>query len=221
LGLVSCRTPQGGLVSNTDCTATTALATYGWEVAYFPERFRNEVNRHRMEVFAQAELLNRNGEKPAGEVIGPDNQGVWWPLLPSRPTADEVDDRRDDDFRYNNPPLLQRSVRYSLECEDGKFAVTDDQYRQVGRALQEGKTVQARYGLGQVLQIQIGESNETKSNETKSNEMIKASPVDEPGSGDESTEADSALLNPVEIEEQNKNGDRDGRSPLNRLGKKN
>lgn len=157
LGLGSCMTPQGELVSNTDCTASTALATYGWEVAYFPERFRNEVNRHRIESFASAELLNRNGEQPEGEVIGPDDEGVWWPLLPPRPTADEVDGRRDDDFRYNDTPQLQRTVRYMLDCEDGKFAITDDMYRDVGRALRDGKAIQARYSMGQVLSTTIVE----------------------------------------------------------------
>ena len=161
VGLTSCTTPQGDLVSDTTCSATTALANYGWEVAYFPERFRNEVNRHRFETFASAELLNRNGAQPEGEVIGPDDAGVWWPLLPPRPTADEVDERRDDDFRYNDPPQLQRNVRYVLECEYGKFATTDDEYRRLGRALREGKTVQARYSMGQVLSTTIVESGET------------------------------------------------------------
>ncbi len=161
LGLVSCTTPQGELVSNTDCIASTALATYGWEVAYFPERFRNEVNRHRVKVFASAELLNRNGEQPEGEVIGPDDEGVWWPLLPPRPTADEVDERRDDDFRYNDPPELQRMVRYVLDCEDGKFAITDTMYRDIGRALRDGKGIQARYSMGQVLSTTIVESGKT------------------------------------------------------------
>ncbi len=160
-GLVSCTTPQGELVSNTACTASTARATYGWEVAYFPERFRNDVNKHRIEAFASAELLNRNGEQPEGEVIGPDDEGVWWPLLPPRPTADDVDERRDDDFRYNDLPQLQRTVRYVLDCEDGKFAITDTMYRDIGRALRDGKAIEARYSMGQVLSTTIVESGQT------------------------------------------------------------
>lgn len=153
--LIGCTTPPDEWISETPCHTATALATYGWEVAYFPERFRNDANRHRIETFASAELLNRNGIQPEGRVIGPDDEGVWWPLLPPRPTADEMDDRRDDDFRYNDPPLLQHTVRYRLECEAGQFATTDEQYRRLGRALREGKAVLARHSLGQLLDARV------------------------------------------------------------------
>jgi hypothetical protein len=161
LSLVGCTQPQGELGSETLCSAATALATYGWEVAYFPERFRNDSHRHRIEAFASAELLNRNGIQPEGNVLGPDDEGVWWPRLPPRPTAEQLDERRDGTFRDNKPPLLQRNVRYWLDCEEGTFATTDEQYRRLGLALREGKTVRARYALGQLLGVTILEAGAT------------------------------------------------------------
>ncbi len=154
-------TPQGEVVSKTDCSAAIATATYSWDVAYFPERFRNDVNRHRIETFASATIENRNGQQPGGNVIGPDDDGVWWPTLPPRPTADEVDERREDDFRYNDPPELQRSVNYVLQCKDGKFLADKTIYRRVGKAIASGQTIRAQYALGQLLNTEIVESGET------------------------------------------------------------
>jgi len=185
---MGCTTPQGEIVSNTPCSAATALANYGWEVAYFPERFRQEPNKHRIESFASAELLNRNGVQPEGEVIGPDDNGVWWPLLPPRPTADEVDARRQDNSRNNDPPQLQRSVRYVLDCEDSKFATTDEQYRRFSRALREGKTVQARYSMGQLLSATIVEPGEP----VESGETVEVAPA--PSDSSSSGSSDSSAL---------------------------
>jgi hypothetical protein len=145
-------TPRGEAVSQTPCDGAIATATYTWNVAYFSEQFRSESGRHRIESFGSKTLENRNAEKPEGiNIIGPDDQGIWWPTLPERPTAQAIDDRRDDTFRENQPPELQRDVRYVLQCDDGQFLTNAQIYRRVGRALSAGQTVQARYALGQLL----------------------------------------------------------------------
>ncbi len=141
-------------MSQTPCHEAIATATYTWEVAYFSDRFRNTPNRQRRETFATATVINRNGQKPAVNVIGPDDQGVWWPVLPPRPTADEVDARRQT-LEMNDPPQIQKDVNYVLQCEDDRFLATAEVYRRVARALEAGQRVRASYSLGQLLQTEI------------------------------------------------------------------
>ena len=39
-------------------------------------------------------MLNRNGLKPAGAVVGLDNRGLWWPTLPPRQSVEEVEQHK-------------------------------------------------------------------------------------------------------------------------------
>lgn len=204
--LVGC-TPQNEVVSKTDCSAAIATATYSWDVAYFPERFRQEVNKHRIETFASATVENRNGQQPEGNVIGPDDDGVWWPTLPPRPSADEVDERRDDNFRYNDPPQLQRNVKYVLECEDSKFLADKTIYRRVGKAIASGQTVRAQYALGQLLQTEIVESGETLAPPPEANpdgtpDNPSGSATDSPGIA-QASESATRYVNPTEGNDSN------------------
>jgi hypothetical protein len=83
----------------TSCSTTTAeqyeataLTSYSWQVKYANDLTSQP--RPRIETFATTSVLNRNGLKPPGAVVGPDDRGLWWPTLPPRPSVDEVEQRK-------------------------------------------------------------------------------------------------------------------------------
>lgn len=112
----------------------TARTTLTWQVKYFtsPDQKRNP----RFEEFASASLINRNGEKPSGRAIGPDEKGLWWPTLPPRPTIDEVEQRQKLGETPSKPELL-RTVNYQIAYQqDGQTVTLPTNYhvyRQVAR----------------------------------------------------------------------------------------
>jgi hypothetical protein len=66
----------------TSCSTTTAeqyeataLTSYTWQVKYANDLTSQP--QPRIETFANTSMLNRNGLKPAGAVVGPDNRGLW------------------------------------------------------------------------------------------------------------------------------------------------
>ncbi|MBD2100218.1 DUF1565 domain-containing protein [Leptolyngbya sp. FACHB-261] len=150
--LASC-TPRGELTSTTTCDAATALATYTWRVEYYTDRNSGKQNASRTEDFARISLLNRNAERPQGAVTGPDDEGVWWPELPPRPSA-EVMDQELRAQEQHEPPSLQRSVDYRLSCTDGELSTDARTYRQAAKSLRAAETVQARYSLDRILALE-------------------------------------------------------------------
>uniref|UniRef100_A0A8J7DEM5 Uncharacterized protein n=1 Tax=Desmonostoc muscorum LEGE 12446 TaxID=1828758 RepID=A0A8J7DEM5_DESMC len=84
---------------------TTALTSYSWLVLY-SNNLTSEP-RLRIETFATTSVLNRNGVKPPGEVIGPDVRGLWWPTLPPRPSVDEVEQRKKSPEEAGKPELVK------------------------------------------------------------------------------------------------------------------
>lgn len=122
-------------ITTTDYEAT-AKTTYVWQVAY-----SNNPNvgdkQSRFEEFGSTSLVNRNGLKPAGAVIGPDEKELWWSAIPPRPTLDEIEQRQQPYEKPGNPELLQK-VDYSLTYRaDGKTVTLPtnyDVYRQVVKA---------------------------------------------------------------------------------------
>ncbi len=111
-----------------------ARTTYTWLVHYYANGTRKE---DRIESFSSTSLLNRNGQKPEGAVTGPDDQGLWWPALPARPTLDEIEQRQQPYERANTPELWQ-NVDYRLTYRAGERTVTlptnYDVYREVAKA---------------------------------------------------------------------------------------
>ncbi|WP_292846174.1 hypothetical protein [Nostoc sp. NMS8] len=80
----------------TSCSTTTAeqyeataLTSYSWQVKYANNLTSQP--QPRIETFANTSMLNRNGLKPTGAVVGPDDRELWWPTLPPRPSVDEVE----------------------------------------------------------------------------------------------------------------------------------
>ncbi|NET56671.1 MAG: hypothetical protein F6K47_11060 [Symploca sp. SIO2E6] len=126
----------------------TAETTVTWQVRYTPDEasYRNP----RFEEFASNSLVNYNGEKPEGAVVGPDDEGLWWPTIPPKPSIDEVEQRQKIQ-EYRHKPELLRTVQYQLTYQQDGQTVTlptnYQVYRQVARAYPYGKTLQLTLGI--------------------------------------------------------------------------
>lgn len=118
LGLVGCDT----VVTNQ--YEATARVTYTWQVEYRPRGPNPDRPRTgRQEQFASVSLLNRNGVPPDGAVTGPDDQGLWWPAVPPRPTVDELEERLQQRERFE-PPQLLKTVKYEITYQNQGESVT-------------------------------------------------------------------------------------------------
>jgi len=132
----------------TDQYQATAQTTFTWRVRYttHSQSYRNP----RFEEFASNSLLNYNGEKPEEAVIGPDDQGLWWPAIPPKPSIDEVEQRQKLQEELHKPELL-RTVQYQLTYQQDDQMVTlptnYQVYRQVARAYPYGKSLQLTLGI--------------------------------------------------------------------------
>ena len=89
----------------------TAVVTYVWQVEYSGNSDR-PLDR-RIERFAATDLINTNGIQPDAAVSGPDDQGLWWPALPPRPTVDELEASQKDGETIGSPELIKQ-VDYTL-----------------------------------------------------------------------------------------------------------
>ncbi|MBF2004924.1 hypothetical protein ACF3DV_29195 [Chlorogloeopsis fritschii PCC 9212] len=143
LTLIGCSTPT------TDEYEATALTSYTWQVKY-AYNLTNEKSP-RVETFATTSLLNRNGLKPSGTAIGPDDKGLWWPTLPPRPSVDEVEQRQKPQEEASKPELL-KAVEYKITYRVGdqkRTLPTNYQvYRQVVKAYPSRTPLQLTLGIG-------------------------------------------------------------------------
>lgn len=141
--LTSCTT------RTTDNYEGTALTTYTWQVEYANDLASGKSPR--FETFAETSLLNRNGLKPEGAVTGPDDRGLWWPALPPRPVANEVEQRKKPQEEASKPQLL-KSVKYQMIYRLGdneRTLPTNYQvYRQVVKAYPLHTPLQLTLGVG-------------------------------------------------------------------------
>ncbi len=150
IALLSSCTPSGDPIAQTTCTAAYAEALYTWRVNYWTSR--TSAAGQRWEEFSRIQLLTPNGVKPTGAVTGPDDNEVWYPKLPPRPTPDEMDARRRPG-EMQDPPEMLTTVNYSLECVDGRLNTDRHVYRQVAKAIRSGATPAVNYTLGRALSI--------------------------------------------------------------------
>ncbi|WP_245246303.1 hypothetical protein [Nostoc sp. ATCC 53789] len=113
----------------------------------FPE---GRDSREYIETFANTSMLNRNGLKPPGAVVGPDDQGLWWPTLPPRPSVDEVEQRKRPQEEAGKPELI-KDVKYKLTYGVGNTQNTlptnYDVYRQVVKAYPQKTPLELTLGV--------------------------------------------------------------------------
>lgn len=141
LTLASCNT------LTTEQYEATALTRYTWQVKYADDLTNEQVPR--FETFATTSLLNRNGLKPEGAVTGPDDKGLWWSVLPPRPSVDEIEQRKKS--QEAGSPELLKSVKYELKYrlgEEQRILPTNYQvYREVVKAYPSRIPLQLTLGL--------------------------------------------------------------------------
>ncbi|MHC5861924.1 hypothetical protein [Nostoc sp.] len=142
LTLTSCST------STTEQYEATALTSYTWQVKY-AKNLTSEP-RPRIETFATTSVLNRNGVKPPGEVIGPNDRGLWWPTLAPRPSVEQVEQRKKPQEEAGKPELV-KDVKYKLTYEVGNAQNTlptnYEVYRQVVKAYAQKTPLQLTLGI--------------------------------------------------------------------------
>jgi hypothetical protein len=125
----------------------TALTTYTWRVKYF---INENEDIPRWESFASSSALNVNGQKPDTESGYLDDNGLWWPPLPPRPSIDEIEERAKPSEQHSRPELL-RKVKYSLAYQEGDRTETLDTnysvYRQAVKANSAGRSLKLTLGV--------------------------------------------------------------------------
>lgn len=150
LGLVAgCENyPATGPTITTGTYEATATVTYTWQVEY--ARSFDQQRTIRRETFESTSLVNRNGVRPQGAVTGPDDDGLWWPALPPRPTADELEDRKQEFIEQRTDPLLQRDVAYAITFDyDGQrrtLPTTRSVYREASQAFTDQQALELTFG---------------------------------------------------------------------------
>lgn len=126
----------------------TVQTTLTWQVKYNIDPTNDKMPR--FEEFASKSLLTRNGEQPQDRVIGPDEQGLWWPILPPRPSIDEVEQRKLPQEQAS-PPELLRTAKYLIKYQSNGQTLTlptnYDVYRQVVRAYPNQKPLELTLGI--------------------------------------------------------------------------
>ena len=131
IALNSCGTSQSGAGEY----EATAKATYTWVVNYTNDPMEDK--RGRTVEFESTSLVNVNGEKPEGAVMQDDN-GIWWPKLPPKPTVDEREAGKKSPVEKIGKPDLDPQVEYRVKfVRDGErlnLPTNYEVYRQVVKA---------------------------------------------------------------------------------------
>jgi len=95
--------------STTDFEATAAT-TYTWQVEYVPRLSQDRPNDRRLEQFEFTTVVSTNGIRPEAAGSGPDEKGLWWPVLPPKPTVDDIEDRRRTGETPRPPEVIKSEV---------------------------------------------------------------------------------------------------------------
>ncbi|BAZ45641.1 hypothetical protein NIES4102_26670 [Chondrocystis sp. NIES-4102] len=115
----------------------TAKATMTWRVKYAQNLQEDKPGNSRYQTFESVSLINRNGEKPDGAVYQ-DNQGIWWPKEPPKPSIDEIEAAKKKSYEKTGTPERLRQVEYRVKFfQDGEqinLPTNYDVYRQVSKA---------------------------------------------------------------------------------------
>jgi hypothetical protein len=139
----------------------TAATTYVWQVEYVPRGASpDRPNDRRLEKFESTRVVNVNGVRPDAAGSGPDDKGLWWPVLPPEPTVDDIEDRRQKAEMPRSPEVI-KSVDYKItfdQAGESKTLPTDyDVYRQAVKAFEKNRPLALTLGPQDksVLQAEI------------------------------------------------------------------
>jgi hypothetical protein len=125
--------PVAAIVMITGCTpvnttsySAKARTTYTWRVEYDSPGDRTPA---RIEDFASTSLITYNSVRSEEAVTGPDEQGLFWPALPAKPTVDEIEKRDTNSNEKPGQPLLHKSATYEVSyTRDGKDVTAPTNY---------------------------------------------------------------------------------------------
>lgn len=127
----------------------TARVTYVWQLQYSVNLGGDSPPR--LERFDSTSLLNRNGDRPDQAITGPDDRGLWWPALPTRPTVDQMEQRqRSSDEQFSTPELLKQveyALTYSAPGETRTLPTNYQVYRQAVRARADQRSLSLTLGV--------------------------------------------------------------------------
>lgn len=144
----------------------TAVTKYSWQVTYAEDLTNQRLPR--FETFSTTALINRNGLKPEAAVTGPDDQGLWWPALPPRPSVDEVEQRKQPQEEASRPELLKTveyRLRYTVDNQQRTLPTNYQVYREVVKAIRSHTPLQITLGVADksVEKVEpIGNSGQTE-----------------------------------------------------------
>ncbi len=154
--LTSCQTqiinPQASDEQIINGYEATAVTTITWRVNY-----ADDSKRGRYEEFASASLTNRNGQKPEGGIVCPQQQDLWCPKLPPRPSIDEIEARRKSNYeKFGQAERLWTDTYYITYQKDGQTLTLPTNYqvyRQVVKAYPQQIPLKLTMGInnGSVL----------------------------------------------------------------------
>lgn len=153
LGLVAgCENyPATGDTVTTGTYEATATVTQTWRAEY-ARSFDRRQTVH-MEIFESNSLVNRNGLRPEGAATGPDDEGLYWPSLPPRPTADDLDSRKREPIEQRTDPAILREVDYAITFDyNGQrrtLPTTRTVYREASQAFADQQALEVTFGPGE------------------------------------------------------------------------
>lgn len=129
---------------------TTAATTYTWQVEYLPRNIgQDRPNNRRLEKFESTTVTSVNGIRPEAEGSGPDSKGLWWPVLPPKPTVDDIEDRRRKG-ETARPPEIFKYEAYKLtfnQAGELKTLPTDyNVYREAVKAFEKERPLMLTLG---------------------------------------------------------------------------
>ena len=82
-------------------------------------------------------MVNINGQEPE-DAVRQDDQGIWWPKEPPRPTVDEIEGGKKKPYEKIGKPEALRQVEYRVKYnQDGErinLPTNHAVYRQVVKA---------------------------------------------------------------------------------------
>lgn len=141
--LVSC---QSVVVEEYEATALTTLT---WQVEYTRDPTEGKLGR--FEEFASASVLNRNGKRPEGALLTPDERGLWWAKVPPKPSLAEIEARKKRPYEQPGKPELLRKVEYQITYVKNGQKITlptnYEVYRQVAKAYDQKIPLKLTFGL--------------------------------------------------------------------------
>jgi hypothetical protein len=153
LGLVAgCENyPATGDTVTTGTYEATATVTQTWQVDY-ARSFDRRQTIHQ-ETFESNSLVNRNGVRPEGAATGPDDNGLYWPPLPPRPTADELEARKREPSSSAPTRCCSRMLNTPLPltttASGAPLPTTRTVYREASSAFADQQALEVTFGPGE------------------------------------------------------------------------